>query len=119
MRERQTPDAGNSDSLIVWIALIEVRPRSECTWFDADEKGAATNVLALARDQDEFRRKAVIALDELDCELIDWRDVFPFARTLAEWDKVKDELVEAARRASETGETSFTTFHTYPEEDKE
>jgi len=101
----------DSDKIEVWIGTAGVVPRNGCDLLSAD-KGAYTNVLTLARSEEEYRAKLTGALNYYGLELISLENVEPLSLRV-------DPAAEILTIARELGHDNnpqhirFATFHTF------
>ena len=95
----------------VWIGLAEIRKiRDSRVLLDRNE--AIVNVLALARDHDDFSATIRGALESLGLFLVSVEDVESLA-TRARAFEVDSSLLRLADEVRETGEVRFGKFHTW------
>jgi len=97
---------------VVWIGVVGVVPREGCELLSAD-KGAYVNFLTLASSDSEYRAKVIGALSHYRLELLEFKDVRPFAPS----DEPSREILAIAAELDENGDPQhvrYATFHTFP-----
>ena len=95
----------------VWIGLAEVRQRPGAGVL-MDRNQAVVNVLALCRDEREFRAAVAVALSEAGFDLVDLEDPESLEERRSKY-VVDDALLALAERVMSTGSPQFGRFHTW------
>lgn len=119
----------------LWIGLAEVRPLSGCKLLE-EAKGAYVHVMAWANDVDEFRSAVALRIADLALDLVDLREIEPWAIRSSGDDPIRDEFFEMQHRirddiksvslgrfhawfqdqpVSETKQSAFSTQHSVKE----
>ena len=101
----------DSDKIEVWIGTAGVVPREGCDVLSAD-RGAYTNFLTLARDEEEYRAKLTGALNYYGLELISLEGVEPLSLRI----DPAEEILTIARELGHDNNPQhirFATFHTF------
>ena len=96
-----------------WVGMVDVRARAGNNFLPDGAVGGYATVLALVRDEEEYRRRVeeFFSRMELNVEVFD--DVEPLAARLA-FQEVDDETLEQAGALSESSPVVYcTTIHTY------
>jgi hypothetical protein len=101
----------------LWIGLAEVVPRSGHP-LATESSAAFTNVLGRAANPQEFRFRAIRALNQFDLDLHRLEDVEVFASRIRKH-HVSLEVRKLADEAQTNGKIVFGTFHTFPLTDLE
>jgi len=96
----------------VWIGMAEVVPQADCELLE-EGKGAFVNVLTLATNTDEFRRKLVRVCRDYKLQLIGLDNCEPFTQRHLR-SGVAEDLAEMADTLSNPAYVLFGTFNTYP-----
>lgn len=104
-----TPDEVHSAQ--VWIGLAEVRQRPGAQVL-MDRNHAVVNVLALSRDEREFRATVASALSAAGFDLVDLEDPESLQVRRSRY-MVDDGLLLLADRVLSTGTPQFGNFHTW------
>lgn len=104
-----------------WIGLVKIIPVSDHPMILDGAPGAFSNVVALARDESEYRRLIAEAFGESGLEVVAFEDVEPLAQRLDR--PVSDDAVhraefrELASRLSEDVPVLFDAIYIYESED--
>jgi len=78
-------------------------------------RGAYANALALAKDEESFRREIRHALEALGLELQEVEDAEPFV-VRRSVHSLEPEIENLANQVNTSGGTQFGTFHSYRDE---
>ncbi|MBP1645602.1 MAG: hypothetical protein H6Q16_1177 [Bacteroidetes bacterium] len=95
----------------VWIGLLEVSTRSRKGVL-GNSLGAFVNVLALAKNRDEFIEKVKISIDELELDFVEIAEIELFSERNKNFN-LGNELISLAEEVVQYDELRFGDFHTY------
>jgi hypothetical protein len=96
---------------VVWVGLLTVAAREECTLLETNE-GAVVHVLTLAATEPEYRVKVAAAMNHYCLDILQVEEVIPFAEFSAseELHVIADEL----EKFKDPKHVRFATLHTFP-----
>jgi len=97
----------------LWIGFAEVRPLPGCALLE-EARGAYVHVMAWANTSEEFALAVSSRMYELALEIVDLREVEPWAIRSSGDDPIRDEFFEMADRANaDLSLVVFGRFHAW------
>ncbi len=97
---------------VVWIGMVDARPREGNDVLKKGALGAYVQILALAHNASTFREKATKALDALGFDAVEFEDLEDFEGR-CRGGRLDPEMIRLANDAIDTGECQFATFNSY------
>ena len=95
----------------IWIGLLEVSTRSRKGVL-GNSLGAFVNILALAKNRDEFIEKVKKSIDELELDFVEITEIELFSERKKNFN-LGNELISLAEEVVKYNELKFGDFHTY------
>jgi hypothetical protein len=100
-----------SEKTVVWVGLLTVAPREECTLMETNQ-GALVHVLTLAASESEYRAKVSAAMNHYCLDILQVEDIVQFSEFNAseKLAAIADEL----ERFRDPKHVRFATLHQFP-----
>ncbi len=108
------PEALSKTDRAPWIGVVDLKPKLGNSIFDG-APGAFSNVLCLARDEDEYQGMVEETFGELGFEVKAFEEIKPFEQRRRQLSP-DDELLDLATQLSESSPLVYDTFYIYESE---